>query len=92
MLALASAFVPLAAWAGDPATFISVGPLYFDSSTFIDKSGHTQSSGCDFQKRGESIYLQQRVSSTDSARLSTEYDDVSCGGLFWQGEQVDCAG
>jgi hypothetical protein len=82
---LALAARPAAAPADEPATFIAVGPLYYDSSTYIDKNGHTQSSGCDFQKRGESIYVQQRLSTSDSARLSTEYDDVSCGGPSTRG-------
>jgi hypothetical protein len=73
-------FAPLAARADDPATFVSIGPLYYNSTTFIDKTGHVQSSGCDFEKTGESIYAQQRLSSADSLRLSTEYDNVRCGG------------
>jgi hypothetical protein len=83
--ALAFGCVPLAARADDPPTFVAIGPLYYDSSTYIDKQGRTQSSGCDFQKRGESIYVQQRISASDSARLSTEYDDVSCGGSSTRG-------
>lgn len=77
--------VPMVARADDPATFIALGPLYYDSSTFIDKSGHQQPSGCDFQKRGESLYVQQRLSTDDSLRLSTEYDDISCGGVSTRG-------
>jgi hypothetical protein len=74
-----------AARADDPATFIAVGPLYYDSSTFIDKNGRQQPSGCDFQKRGESLYVQHRIDATDSYRLSTEYDDISCGGASTRG-------
>ena len=84
--AIALALVPALARAGDPpATFIAVGPLYYDSSTYIDKNGHQQPSGCDFEKRGESLYVQQRLSAADSLRLSTEYDDISCGGPSTQG-------
>jgi len=79
-IALAIALAPGAARADDPATFIAFGPLYYNSSTYFDKNGQQQPSGCVFQKRGESLYVQQRVSPADSVRLSTEYDDVSCGG------------
>jgi hypothetical protein len=85
LAAFALAGAPLAAQADDPPTFIAVGPLYYDSSTYLDKTGHTQSSGCDFQKRGESLYVQQRLSASDELRLSTEYDDVSCGGVATRG-------
>jgi hypothetical protein len=78
-------FAPVAARADDPPTFVSVGPLYYNSSTFINKAGQVQPSGCDFEKTGESIYVQQRLSSADSLRLSTEYDDVRCGGPSTQG-------
>jgi hypothetical protein len=83
--ALALACVPVVARAGDPTTFISISPLYYESTTFIDKSGRQQASGCDFQKRGESLYVQQRLSAADEVRLSTEYDDVSCGGPSTRG-------
>jgi hypothetical protein len=84
--ALAFACAPAVARADNPPpTFIAVGPIYYSSSTFIDKNGHTQSSGCTFQKSGESIYVQQRIDASDSARLSTEYDDVSCGGPSTRG-------
>lgn len=85
LAALAIACAPLAARADDPATFIAVGPLYYDSSTFLDKSGKKQSSGCDFEKRGQSLYVQQQLSKTDQVRVSTEYDDVSCGGPSTRG-------
>jgi hypothetical protein len=84
-LALALACAPAAARADDPPTFIAIGPLYYSSSTYIDKNGKTQSSGCTFQKTGESIYVQQRIDTTDSARLSTEYDDVRCDGPSTRG-------
>ncbi len=87
-IALAAAclgFAPQAARADDPPTFVSIGPLYYNSTTYIDKSGRVQPSGCDFQKTGESIYAQQRLSAADSLRLSTEYDDVRCGGPATQG-------
>jgi len=85
LAAFALACLPIAAGADDPATFIAVGPLYYDSTTFLDKSGRQQSSGCDFRKTGESIYVQQRVSSSDRVRLQTEYDNVSCGGPSTRG-------
>jgi hypothetical protein len=85
LFTLALVLLPLGARADDPATFVAVGPLYYDSSTFIDKSGHQEPSGCDFQKRGESLYVQQRLSPGDSLRLSTEYDDISCGGPSTRG-------
>ncbi len=81
--ALALACAPVVARAAGQAnmsTFIAVSPLYYDSSTYLDKSGQKQSSGCDFQKRGESLYVQQQLSTADQLRLNTEYDDVSCGG------------
>jgi hypothetical protein len=80
LAALALGLLPLAALADDPATFIAVGPVYYSSSTFIATNGQTRSSGCDFQKIGESLYAQQRLGAADSLRLSTEYDDVSCSG------------
>jgi hypothetical protein len=82
---LTLALFPLTARADDPATFVAIGPLYYDSSTYIDKAGHQQPSGCDFQKRGESLYVQQRIGVSDSLRLSTEYDDISCGGPSTRG-------
>lgn len=85
LMTVALAAGPLAARADDPATFVSVGPLYYDSSTFLDMNGRRQSSGCDFQKRGESLYVQRRVGASDQVRLSTEYDDVSCGGPATRG-------
>ena len=83
--AFAFACAPVAARADDPGTFVAIAPLYYDSSTFFDKSGHQQTSSCDFQKRGESLYVQQRLSATDEVRLSTEYDDISCGGPSTRG-------
>ena len=77
--------IPLAARADDPSTFIAVGPLYYNSTTYLDKSGKQQASGCDFQKHGESLYVQQQVGTADQLRLSTEYDDISCGGPSTQG-------
>lgn len=82
---LAFSLLPIAARADDPATFIAIGPLYYDSSTYIDKSGRQQPSGCDFEKRGESLYVQHRIDAADSYRLSTEYDDISCGGASTRG-------
>lgn len=77
--------LPIGARADDPATFIAIGPVYYNSSTFIDRNGRIQSSGCDFQKSGESLYVQHQIDATDSYRLSTEYDDVSCGGPATRG-------
>jgi hypothetical protein len=84
-VALALAGTPLAARADDPATFVSIGPLYYSSSTFINKSGQTEPSSCNFQKTGEAIYVQQRLDAADSLRLSTEYDTISCGGPSTRG-------
>jgi hypothetical protein len=85
LAAFTLALMPLSARADDPATFIAIGPLYYSSSTFFDKSGKEQPAGCNFEKTGESIYVQQRLSAADSLRLSTEYDDVRCGGPSTRG-------
>lgn len=82
---LACALLPRAANADDPATFIAISPLYYHSTTYFNTAGKEQPSGCDFQKTGESIYVQQRLSASDEMHLSTEYDDVRCGGSSTRG-------
>jgi len=84
--ALILGLVPLAARADDPPpTFIAVGPLYYSSSSYINKSGQTEASSCTFEKRGESFYLQQQLSPSDQFRVYTEYDDDSCGAASTRG-------
>jgi hypothetical protein len=83
---LALGLVPATARADDPpATFVAIGPLYYSSSSYVDKSGKQHASSCDFQKDGYTIYVQQRIDAADSARLSTEYDNDSCGGSSTRG-------
>jgi hypothetical protein len=78
------ALIPVAARADDP-TFISIGPLNYSSSSYIDQNGKTHASSCTFEKRGESLYVQQQLSPSDQLRLDTEYDDDSCGGVSTRG-------
>lgn len=85
LAALVLSCSPLAAQADDPATFVSVGTLYYNSSTFVDMKGQSHPAECDFRKRGESLYVRHRVSANDELLLSTEYDDVSCGGSSTRG-------
>ena len=84
-VALTLAIAPAAARADDPSTFISVGPLYYHSSSYIAQNGTVQPASCEFQKTGESIYIQQQLSPGDQLRLSTEYDDDRCGGPSTRG-------
>jgi len=76
---------PLAARADDPTTFVAIGPAYYQSTTYIDKSGHVQPSSCEFQKSGYSIYVQHQLGAADQLRLATEYDDDRCGGASTRG-------
>ncbi len=85
ILGLACALAPLAARADDPATFVSIGPLYYQSTTYIDRNGRVAQSSCDFEKTGESIYVQQQLGPGDQLRASTEYDADRCGGPSTQG-------
>jgi hypothetical protein len=84
-IAFALAVAPAVARADDPPTFISVGPLYYQSTTYVDAGGHVHSSSCTFEKTGESIYVQQQLSPGDQLRLSTEYDSDRCGGPSTRG-------
>jgi hypothetical protein len=84
-LALTFASVPVAARADDSSTFVSVGPLYYDTSSYFNRSGQREQSSCDFQKSGYSVYVDKPVSATDNVHLSTEYDDVRCGGPSTRG-------
>jgi len=86
--ALAAAILGLApatARADQPQTFIAIGPLDYQSSSYIDRSGNTHPGSCTFEKRGESLYVQQQLSASDQLRLNTEYDDDSCGPLTTRG-------
>lgn len=82
---LAFALMPVAARADDPATFIAIGPLNYSSSSYIDRNGQTHASSCTFEKRGETLYVQQQLTPSDQLRLDTEYDDDSCGGTSTRG-------
>jgi len=83
-VACAFVCVPVSARADDPSTFVSVGPLYYDTSSYINRNGQREQSGCDFQKSGYSVYIDKPVG-TDDVHLSTEYDDVRCGGSSTRG-------
>jgi hypothetical protein len=83
--AFALAVAPAVARADDPPTFISLGPLYYQSTTYIDTGGRVRPSSCAFEKTGESIYAQQQLAPGDQLRMSTEYDTDRCGGPSTQG-------
>jgi hypothetical protein len=83
--AFAVAGLPAAARADDWKNFISVGPTYYSSSSYLDSVGHQQPSPCTFEKNGESIYASHQFNPGDSLQVSTEYDTISCGASITRG-------